>query len=387
MRGEDSGSGSLFSYVDLEERIPKSHPLRVIRMIVNEVLASLAADFEAAYSHTGRPSIAPEKLLRALLLQAFYSIRSERQLMEQLDFNLMYRWFVGLGIDDGVWDASSFAKNRDRLLRAEASAKLFRGVIEHRKVRRLLSRDHFSVDGTLIDAWASMKSFRPKRGAGSGGDGGAGGHQEAASAIARQGRNIERDFHGQKRRNESHRSTTDPQARLYRKGNGRESRLCYMGHALMENLNGLVVGGAVTLASGTAEREAALDLIDAQRPPKDQGGRRRITLGGDKGYDVAGFVDDLRRRKVTPHIAVQNHLTKTGKRRKTKIDGRTTRHQGYGVSQRRRKRIEEIFGWIKVQAGQSKTKFRGRKRVEASYTLALAACNLMRLPKLLGASP
>ncbi len=374
MRGEDGRSGSLFSYVDLEDRIPKSHPLRVIRGIVNEVLAGLAADFEAVYSSTGRPSIAPEKLLRALLLQAFYSIRSERQLMEQLDFNLMYRWFVGLGIDDGVWDASSFAKNRDRLLAADASAKLLIGVIEHKKVRRLLSRDHFSVDGTLIDAWASMKSFRPKDDDDGGGDGAG-------------GRNAERDFHGQRRRNDSHQSTTDAEARLYRKGNGRESRLCFMGHALMENRHGLVVGGGVTLASGTAEREAALDLIDSHRPHDGEGGKRRITLGGDKGYDVADFVEELRAREVTPHIAVQDHLTKTGKRRKTKIDGRTTRHPGYGASQRIRKRIEEVFGWVKVQAGQNKTKFRGRERVAASYTLALAAYNLIRLPKLLGASP
>ena len=373
MRGEDRQSGSFFSYVNLEERVPGNHPLRVIRGIVNDVLEGLGADFEAAYSPTGRPSIPPEKLLRALLLQAFYSIRSERQLMEQLDFNLLFRWFVGLGIDAPVWDASTFCHNRDRLLEVDVSAKLLNGVVEHKKVRRLLSRDHFSVDGTLIEAWASMKSFRPKDGDG-----------DDAQAS---GRNGERDFHGEKRSNETHESTTDPDARLYRKGNGRESKRCFMGHALMENRNGLAVGGGVSLATGTAEREAALRMIDEYRPMESKGGKRRITLAGDKGFDVAAFVDDLRERKVTPHIAVQDHLTKTGKRRKTKIDGRTTRHAGYRISQRIRKRIEEIFGWIKTQTGSSKTKFRGRQRVNASFTLALAAYNLIRLPKLLAEMP
>ena len=362
MRGEDRLSGSLFSYVDLEARVPARHPLRLIREIVNDVLGSLSADFASAYSDIGRPSIAPERLIRALLLQAFYSVRSERQLMEQIEFNLLFRWFVGLGMDDPVWDASTFCHNRDRLLEADISALVLNGVIEHRKVRGLLSRDHFSVDGTLIEAWASMKSFRPK-----GGDDGGGA-----------GRNAERDFHGEKRSNETHESTTDADARLYRKGNGRESRLCFMGHALMENRNGLVVGGNVTIASGTAEREAALELIDRHCP-----GKRRRTLGADKAYDVTAFVDDLRRRKVTPHVAVQDHLSKTGKRRKTRIDGRATRHPGYAVGQRIRKRIEEIFGWVKIPSGQAKTKFRGRRRVDASFTLSLAAYNLIRLPRLL----
>ena len=373
MRGQDDSSGTLFSYIDLEARVPATHPLRLIRGIVNDVLSSLSGEFEAMYSSTGRPSIPPEKLLRALLLQAFYTIRSERQLMEQLNFNLLFRWFVGLGLDDGVWDASTFCKNRDRLLEAEVSAKLLQGVIAHRQVRRLLSRDHFSVDGTLIEAWASMKSFRPKDDGGGDGPG--------------PGRNVERDFHGEKRSNESHESATDPEARLYRKGNGRESKLCFMGHALMENRNGLAVGGGVTLATGTAEREAALAMIDVHRPLERKGGGRRVTLGGDKGYDVQAFAEDLRERNVTPHVAVQDHLTKTGKRRRTKIDGRVRRHAGYAVSQRIRKRIEEIFGWVKVQGGQDKTKFRGRRRVDASFTLALAAYNLVRLPKLLAAAP
>lgn len=367
MRGQDQSSGSLFSYVDIEERIPIDHPLRMIRCIVNEVLSGLSCEFEKLYSHTGRRSIPPEQLLRALLLQAFYSIRSERQLMEQLDFNMLFRWFVGLGLDDTVWDASTFCHNRDRLLEAEVSAKLLTGVVEHAKVGRLLSRDHFSVDGTLIEAWASMKSFRPK----DGGDGDAG-----------CGRNGERDFHGETRSNATHESTTDPQARLYRKGNGRESKLCYMGHALMENRNGLVVGGTLTQASGTAEREAALAMIARHRP-----GRRRITLGADKAYDVAAFVGDLRAGKVTPHIAIDGHLTKTGKRRTTKIDARTTRHAGYRVSQCCRKRIEEVFGWVKSSAGQAKTKFRGRDRVASQFTLALVAYNLVRLPRLLAQAP
>ena len=362
MRGEDRSSGRLFSYVDLEARVPARHPLRVIRSIVNDVLGSLSSEFKALYSHTGRPSIPPEQLLRALLLQAFYSVRSERQLMEQLDFNMLYRWFVGLAMDDPVWDASTFCHNRDRLLEADISAMVLNGVIEHRKVRGLLSRDHFSVDGTLIEAWASMKSFRPKD----------------SDDDSGPGRNAERDFHGEKRSNESHESTTDPDARLYRNGNGHESKLCFMGHALMENRNGLGVGGNVTIASGTAERDAALELIERHCP-----GKRRRTLGADKAYDVASFVEDPRRRDVTPHVAVRDHLTKTGKRRKTKIDGRTTHHPGDAISQRIRKRIEEVFGWVKVPGGQAKTKFRGQRRVEASFTLGLAAYNLIRLPRLL----
>jgi transposase len=387
MRGSDRSSGSLFSYVDLESRVPGDHPLRTIRGIVNDVLAEMAGEFEGLYARTGRPSIPPEKLIRALLLQAFYSIGSERRLMEQLDFNLLFRWFVGLGVDDPVWDASTFCKNRDRLLEADVAGRVLAGVIAHRRVSRLLSRDHFSVDGTLIDAWASMKSFRPKDDADTGGATGSatgGGDGGAGGGVRGSGRNPERDFHGEKRCNRTHESTTDREARLYRKGQGRESRLCYMGHALMENRNGLVVGGLVSEANGTAEREAALALLARHRP-----GRRRVTLAADKGYDVAEFVGRLRADAITPHIAVQDHLTKTGKRRKTLIDGRTTRHPGYALSQRCRKRIEEVFGWAKTQGGQAKTRFRGRQRVDASFTLALAAYNLVRLPRLFaaGATP
>lgn len=364
MRGEDRKNQHLFSYIGIESRIHAKHPLRLIREVVNDVLADLSVEFDRLYAREGRPSIPPEHLLRALLLQAFYSIRSERQLMEHMAFNSLYKWFVGLNPDDPVWDASTFCKNRDRLLEADVSAKLLQGVIDHPRVKRLLSKDHFSVDGTLIDAWASMKSFRPRDDDEQGPSGG--------------GRNAERDFHKEKRSNASHESTTDPDARLYRKGNGKESRLCYMGHALMENRHGLVVGGCLTQANGTAERDAALDMIVDYRP-----GKRRITLGGDKGYDVEDFVKDLQNLKVTPHIAIDGHTTKSGKTRKTAIDGRTTRHAGYEISQRCRKRIEETFGWIKSGAGMGKTKFRGTRRVAASFILALTAYNLIRLPKLL----
>jgi transposase len=366
MRGSDERSGSLFSYVDLEARVGGDHPLRVIREIANEALSALDGEFAALYPvRLGRPSIPPERLLRAMLLQAFYGIRSERQLMERMEFDLLFRWFVGLGVDDPAWDHSSFAKNRDRLLAGQIAAKFLQAVLAQPRVKRLLSSDHFSVDGTLIEAWASLKSFRRKDGSDQDGDG--------------PGRNAERDFHGEKRSNETHASTTDPEARLYRKGDGQPARLCYIGHALMENRHGLVVGGAASLATGTAEREVALELLDRRQTS------RRITLGADKAYDVAQFVHDLRRRSVTPHIAIDGHITKTGKRRRTAVDRRITRCAGYEVSQRCRKRIEEVFGWIKGSAGLAKVKLRGRARVDAAFILALAAYNLVRLPKLLAA--
>ena len=363
MRGSDESSGSLFSYVNLEARVRGDHPLRVIREIANGALRDLSRAFTALYTDFGRPSIAPARLLRAMLLQAFYGIRSERQLMERLEFDLLFRWFVGLGVDDAVWDHSTFTKNRDRLLEGEIAAKFLAAVLAQRQVKRLLSSDHFSVDGTLIEAWASIKSFRRKDGSDDDSQGG--------------GRNAERNFHKEKRSNETHQSTTDPEARLYKKGDGQPAKLCYMGHALMENRHGLAVGGGVSQATGTAERETALELIDSRRI------RQRITLGADKAYDVTQFVHDLRGRSVTPHIAIDGHLSKTGKRRKTAIDGRTTRHAGYDISQRCRKRIEEVFGWIKSSAGLAKVKLRGRDRVDAAFTLALAAYNLIRLPKLL----
>jgi IS5 family transposase len=301
-----------------------------------------------------------------MLLQAFYGIRSERQLMERLEFDLLFRWFVGLGVDDPVWDHSTFSKNRDRLLEGEIAARFLASVLAQPRVKRLLSSEHFSVDGTLIEAWASIKSFRRKDGDDNDSQG--------------PGRNAERSFHKEKRSNETHQSTTDPDARLYKKGTGQPARLCYVGHALMENRHGLAVGGGISRATGTAERETALALIDRHR-----GGRRRITLGADKAYDVAQFVRDLRDRSVTPHIAIDGHLSTTGKRRTTAVDGRTTRHAGYDISQRCRKRIEEIFGWIKSSAGLAKVKLRGQDRVDAAFILALAAYNLVRLPKLLGA--
>jgi transposase len=366
MRGSDERSGSLFSYVDLEARVRRDHPLRPIRKIANAALSDLSEDFAALYPpKLGRPSIAPERLLRAMLLQAFYGIRSERQLMERMEFDLLFRWFVGLGVDDAAWDHSSFSKNRDRLLEGEIAAKFLRAVLAQPRVKRLISSDHFSVDGTLIEAWASLKSFRRKDGSDNDPDG--------------PGRNAERGFHKEKRSNDTHQSTTDPEARLYKKGDGQPARLCYIGHALMENRHGLAVDGGLTQATGTAEREAALSMLD--RRPR----RGRITLGADKAYDVRQFVEDLRVRGVTPHVAIDGHLSKTGKPRSTAVDGRTKRHPGYEISQRCRKRIEEVFGWIKGSAGLAKVKLRGRARVEAAFTLALVAYNLIRLPKLLAA--
>jgi len=338
--------------------------LRVIRRIADEVLVGMSGAFDTAYAPLGRPSIPPERLLRALLLQAFYTIRSERQLVERLDFDLLFRWFVGLGVDEPVWDASSFAKNRERFLAMEAATRFLAGVVAHPEVRRQMSRDHFSVDGTLIDAWASMKSFRPKDGD----------HNDEGGGEAG-GRNAERDFRGETRSNESHASTTDPDARLYRKAAGQPSRLCFIGTALMENRNGLVVDGRLTRASGVSECLAGIDLADQHVRP---GG----TLAGDKGFDTADFVAELRERRVTPHVA-QNAYDTGKARRRSNIDGRTTRHPGYAVSQRIRKRIEEIFGWLKTVAGWRKSRFRGLDRTEHGLHLALAAYNLARMPKLL----
>lgn len=373
MRGGDGRSGALFSYVDLEARVRRDHPLRTIREIVNEALASLEGDFAALYSPVGRPSIPPEKLLRAMLLQAFYSIRSERQLMERLEYDLLFRWFVGLGIDDAVWDHSTFSKNRDRLLNGDIAAKFLGAVLARPKVKRLLSSEHFSVDGTLIEAWASMKSVKPRAGSDDPPSGG-GRNAEAGSAIARPGRNHEADFHGQKRSNATHASTSDPDARLYRKGKGREAKLCFMGHGLMENRSGLLVDACLTPADGHAERVAALYMIEprADRP-------RAVTLGADKAYDAEDFVNELRAMRVTPHVA-QNTSG-----RRSAIDGRTTRHGSYAASQRIRKRIEEAFGWIKDVGRQRKTRFRGVTRVDWAFVFSAAAYNLVRLPKLLAA--
>lgn len=357
MRGSDERTGSLFSFVDLEARVPKRHPLRKIRQIVNDALAALDGEFSKLYASQGRPSIAPEKLLRASLLQAFFSVRSERQLMEQLDFNLLFRWFVGLGVDDPVWDATVFTKNRDRLLDAEVAAKFMAAVLAHREVKPLLSSDHFSVDGTLIEAWASLKSFRAKDG---------------SDEPPGPGRNGERDFHGEKRKNDTHASTTDPDAKLYRKSSNTAAKLSYIGHALAENRHGLIVEADATKATSRAEREAALAMIERHDP----GSERQLTLAADKGYDTKGFVAACREMCVTPHVAT--------KVRHSAIDGRTTRHPAYAVSQRKRKLIEEAFGWAKTIAGVAKVKVRGLARVRHCFTLAMTAYNLIRMPKLLG---
>lgn len=364
MRGNDVVSGSLFSYVDLEERVPADHPLRTIRRLVDDALLSLDGVFSSSYSVIGRPSIAPEKLLRALLLQIFYSIRSERQLMEQLDYNLLYRWFVGLGIDDSVWVATVFSKNRDRLLVGDVATAFLKAVLAHGDVQPLLSDEHFSVDGTLIDAWASMKSFRPldEQGDERGPDDKAG------------GRNRQSNFHNEKRSNQTHRSTTDGEARLYKKGAGKEAKLCFMGHALMENRHGLIVDNATTLADVHGERNAALHMIEphADRP-------KHITLGGDMGYDIADFVNELRSMNVVPHVAARD--------KHSALDARTTRHATYRVSQQIRKRIEEAFGWAKTIGGMAKTKHRDLERVGWQFIFTMAAYNLIRMPKLLGNLP
>jgi len=358
MRGNDIHQQAMFSYVSLESRVPEDHPLRSIRRLVDQVLSGLSEGFTAMYSRTGRPSIAPERLLRTLLLQVLYTIRSERLLMEQLDYNLLFRWFVGMTMDDVVWDHSTFTKNRDRFLESDLAGAFFSAVVFRAGEAGLLSDEHFTVDGTLIDAWASLKSFRSKDDGGGDCD----------------GHNCPVDFHGKHRRNETHESPTDPDARLYRKGKGKESRLSFMGHALMENRHGLVVDTRLTLATGTAEREAALEMVSGVS------GRKRITLGADKGYDTADFVDSLRQLDVTPHVA-QNDT-----RRRSAVDRRTVRHPGYAVSQRMRKRVEEIFGWIKTVGNLRKTRHRGLARVDWMFTFTAAVYNLVRMRTLLEAS-
>ena len=356
MRGSFQDQGGLFSYVSPESRIPANHPLRKVRELVRTVLKEMSRTFGRLYSHEGRPSIPPEQLLSALLLQAFYGIRSERQLMEQLDYNLLYRWFVGLSPDDPVWNGTTFTKNRDRLHEGDVFEKFMTRLLNLPEVKPLLSDEHFSVDGTLIEAWASHKSFRPKDGSD---DDGA-------------------NFHGQKRKNDTHESVTDPDSRLYRKAQGREAKLCYMGHAMMENRNGLAVAGQVTQANGTAERRASERMLKAKR----NAAGHPITAGEDKAYDTADHVAALRKAGITPHVTQNNAVTKTGKIRKSAIDGRTTRHDGYGMSQSRRAMIECIFGWGKQHGTMRKTKHRGIIGVAADFMLNLIAYNLIRIPKL-----
>ena len=352
MRGGDEDQGELFSYVVLDDRIPRDHPLRPIRKMANAAFREMSPALGELYSRTGRPGIPPERLLRALLLQVLYTVRSERMLMEQLEYNLLFRWFVGLGANDPVWDHSSFSTNRDRLLEGEVARGFFEAVLSHARSAGLLSDEHFTVDGTLIEAWASMKSVRPK---GEKKPPGGGGRNEAV------------DFRGQTRRNETHASSTDPDAKMYRKGDGRETKLCYLGHVLTENRHGLVVDGRLTQASGTAEADAGLEMTEAIP------GKHRVTVAGDKAYDQRRFVEGLRELSATPHVA-QNTSGRT-----SRIDGRTTRHPGYAASQRKRKLVEEVFGWLKTVGGMRKTRFRGRDKVGWQFTFLLAAYNLVRM--------
>jgi len=355
MRGDDRQQAGMWSYVPLEQRVPQDHPLRPIRGMVDGVLAELSPEFGQLYSRVGRPSIAPEKLLRALLLQVLHSVRSERLLMEQLHYNLLFRWFVGLEMDDPVWDATVFTKNRERLLAGDIARVFFDRVLAEARSRGFLSDEHFTVDGTLIEAWASLKSFKRK---------------DTPALPPDDPGNPTVNFHGERRSNATHASTTDPEAQLFRKGKGQEAKLYYQGHVLMENRYGLAVDGELTPATGVAERTAARTML--VRIP----GTRRITLGADKGYDTADFVEDLRRLQVTPHVA-QNTSN-----RSSAVDRRTTRHAGYLVSQQKRKRVEEIFGWLKTIGLLRKTRHRGTARVGWMFVFGLAVYNLVRIRNL-----
>jgi transposase len=362
MRGADEQPGSMFSYISPEERVPQDHPLRAVRRITDRALERLSPRFGSIYVKFGRPSVPPEKLLRALVLQALYSIRSERQLIEQLDYNILFRWFVGLGMDDAVWSATTFTKNRDRLLSGDIAQAFFAAVLIHADSARLLSDEHFTVDGTLLEAWASHKSFQRKA------------DPTDPSDPPSPGGNPTVDFKGERRTNDTHQSTTDPDARLYKKGRGREARLGYLGHVLMENRTGLIVDALVTPATGTAERDASLVMI-SRRP-----GGHRITLGADKAYDTRDHVAELRQLGATPHVAQYA----SGYRRRSAIDARTTRHPGYGISQRRRKQVEQAFGWMKTIALLRKLRHRGGARVEWIFTFTAAAYNIIRMRRLIG---
>jgi len=351
MRGDDRQPDAMFSYVSAEQRVPQDHPLRAIRALVDDVLRAMSREFDGLYARVGRPSIPPERLLRAQLLQIFYSIRSERLLMEQLDYNLLFRWFVGMDMDEPIWDATVFTKNRDRLLNQDMARSFFGRVVE--RAEGLMSDEHFTVDGTLIEAWASQKSFQRKDG-GTDGDGS--------------------NFRGHQRKNDTHASKTDPDARLYRKSNGAESRLAYLGHLLIENRHGLIADAMATIADGFGEREAATLMMHDQwqREPW-----RRRTLGADKAYDTFDFVDSMRELNTTPHVT--QNLARPGG---SAIDGRTTRHEGYAMSQHARPRIEPAFGWLKTIAWMRKVKLRGLPKVDWLFVFASAAFNLIRLPKL-----
>jgi transposase len=357
MRGDDQQQSHIFSYLSPEARVRKDHPLRAIRTMVDEVLSQLSRRFDAMYARVGRPSIAPEKLLRAQLLQMLYSIRSERLLMEEMDYNLLFRWFVGLNADDEVWDATTFTKNRDRLLKADVAQEFLARVVEQARANGLTSDEHFTVDGTLLEAWAGAKSFQPR--------------DKPPTPPPDDPGNPTVNFHGEQRSNDTHASKTDPDALLARKGGGKESKLSYCGSLLVENRNGLIVDAEVFQANGTAERDAALVMLE--KLP----GIQPVTGGGDKGFDTRDFVKECRNLRVTPHVA-QN----LGRRGGSAIDGRTTRHSSYALSQKKRKRIEECFGWLKTVALMRKVRHRGVYTVDWIFTFACAAYNLVRMRNL-----
>jgi len=360
MRGADHQQADMYSYLSPEERVRAEHPLRAIRVMADEALRDMSKRFDAMYAKTGRPSIPPEKLLRAQLIQMLYSIRSERLLMEEIDYSMLFRWFIGMNLDEPVWDATVFTKNRNRLLEGDVAREFLNEVVKQAQAKGLTSDEHFTVDGTLIEAWASLKSFQPK-----------GQRQDPPDDHG----NPTVNFHGEKRSNKTHESTTDADALLARKGNGKEAKLSYHGNLLTENRNGLIVNTEVLQAHGTAERDAALLMVE-QIPSQ-----HRITVGADKGYDTKDFVAECRHMEVTPHVA--QNLTRRGG---SAIDERTTRHSSYQVSQRKRKRIEECFGWLKTIALMRKVRHRGLAKVGWLFTFAAAAYNLVRMRKLL-ASP
>jgi transposase len=352
MRGKADTQVTMLTLITADQLVPGDHPIRQIKPIVDKALVELSPTFNRMYSETGRPSIPPEHLLKACLLIALYSVRSERQFCERLHYDLLFKWFLDLNIIDPAFDASTFSKNKERLLENEVARKFLVVVLEEARQRKLLSEDHFTVDGTLLEAWASLKSFSPKDG---------------NDAHATDEKNPSIDFHGEKRTNDTHQSTTDPQALLAKKGHGKEAKLCFTGHVLMENRNGMVVDVTFTQATGTAEREAALDMLEGVH------GSRRLTLGADKGYDTQDFITMCRHMNVTPHVA---------RRKTSKLDGRTTRHSGYQTSQRIRKRVEEIFGWVKTVGGGRKLRYRGMERNRLWWELTAAAYNLLRMAKL-----
>jgi len=361
MRGSDQQQNHVFSYISPEQRVRQDHPLRPIRAMVDEILKQLSPQFSKMYAKVGRPSIPPEQLLRAQLLQMLYSVRSERLLMEEMDYNILFRWFVGLNLDDPVWDATVFTKNRDRLLEAEVAKEFLGRVVERARENGWTSDEHFTVDGTLLEAWAGMKSFQPK--------------DQKSSPPPEDGGNPTVNFHGEKRSNQTHESKTDPDALLARKGAGKEAKLSYSGNLLVENRNGLIVSSLVWEATGTAERDAAMTML------QDVPGRNRVTVGGDKGFDTAEFVRECRNMQVTPHVA-QNLARRGG----SAIDGRTAQQAGYRISQKKRKRIEECFGWLKTIALLRKVRHRGTLKVGWIFTFACAAYNLVRMRNLMAAT-